>query len=706
MKRILKTYIIFFMMGISSFAQTIYSNGTGGGFWDDGSTWQGGVVPGITNDVIIAGTDSVYTGVGAQCNTLIVLSGGKFATSVDTVQVVDLLTLEDDAWFYNATSEPNLPGNSYDLYDQSYTVQMGSSGSVGSARNSEFGNLVIMKNNGSTPGANLTVNGNLIVNNLAYNLVFRGVRSNGSQTHTVYGDVYILKGILSCVDQSDPTLVGIWNIHGNVYVIDSGANLDSRIGPFSSANAAGLGIFNIDGDLVLQGGRLQAGTSSSHGLGEGIINLAGNFSMDINSAIATNHDGPFSLNFVGTGTQNVNIDNRFQMSTVVNDTVKLGSTVVFDLDTNKWGSSVGGDFVVEGSLELKDNSLLDGLANFRVNSGGRLKIGSLDGLYLTDMLGNIQVTGTRTYDAGAYYEYKGNGTQSLGDGLPNPVNGFGVNNPSGIVLDRDLTVNENLNVINGDLELNDHTITLGASGVLSETSGNTVTGVTGKISITTDLNAPSGVNVGGLGAWISSGANLGNTTVERYHSPRSGIGNQGIARYFNIEPTNNSGLNADFRFYYDESELNGIPEANLRLFQSPDGSDDSWSYFGGSVNSTDNYVSQSGISEFSYWTLGDIENPLPVEESRELPSKFALLQNYPNPFNPETKIRFELPEASFVKLTVFNMLGEKVATLVNEVLQAGIHYKTFNGLDFPSGVYLYKLETDKTNFTKKMMLVK
>ena len=91
------------------------------------------------------------------------------------------------------------------------------------------------------------------------------------------------------------------------------------------------------------------------------------------------------------------------------------------------------------------------------------------------------------------------------------------------------------------------------------------------------MNAPSGVNIGGLGAWISSAANLGSTTIDRYHSPRTGSGNQGISRYYNIEPTNNSGLNATFRFYYDESDLNGIPEANLRLFKSPDGSDNSWS---------------------------------------------------------------------------------------------------------------------------------
>ena len=700
--------IILVVAGFTS-AQTIYSNGTGGGLWSEPSTWQGSVVPTINDDVIINGVDSVYTAAGASCNSLTLYSGARFATGADTVQVLTLLTIEDDAWFYNATTEPELPGSSYNLYAQSYVVHSGA-GSVGGIHNNEFGNLMIARNAGCTPAVNLTINGNLIINNTASNVVFRAVRSSGSQTHTIYGDLYILKGTLSCVDQTDPTLVGIWNIFGNVYVLDDGPTyLESRMGCFSSANADGLGIINIGGDLIVQGGRIQAGTSSSSGPGVGIINLTGNMSLDINSAVATNSIGPFALNFVGTGTQNVDMNVRFQMGTLVNDTIKVGSNVVFDLDTNKWGSTQGGDFIVNGSLELKTTSRLDGLGNFTLAPASKLKIGSLEGIYQTDALGNIQVTGTRTYSPDASYEYKGNGTQALGDALPIPMFGFGVNNPSGITLDRDLTVNGSLNVITGDLNLNDHIVTLGSNATLSETSGNTVTGSTGKITITTDVNAPSGVNIGGLGAWISSGVNLGSATIDRYHSPRSGSGNQGIFRYFNIAPANNSGLNATFRFYYDESEIGSTPEANLRLYKSPDGSDDSWSSEGGAVNSASNYVEISGVDDFSFWTLADIDHPLPVDgENNEdqLPVEYALYQNYPNPFNPETVIKFDLPEAGNVSLEIFNLIGEQIATLVNEQLEAGSYQYNFNAKNLPSGIYLYKLTTDVRQFTHKMLLLK
>ncbi|PIP76283.1 MAG: hypothetical protein COW85_15080 [Ignavibacteria bacterium CG22_combo_CG10-13_8_21_14_all_37_15] len=82
------------------------------------------------------------------------------------------------------------------------------------------------------------------------------------------------------------------------------------------------------------------------------------------------------------------------------------------------------------------------------------------------------------------------------------------------------------------------------------------------------------------------------------------------------------------------------------------------------------------------------------------------LDNYPNPFNPETKIRFEIPMTSFVNVSVFNVLGEKVATLVNESLEQGVYEHTFGANNLTSGVYIYKLTAGSFTITKKMMLTK
>ncbi len=85
---------------------------------------------------------------------------------------------------------------------------------------------------------------------------------------------------------------------------------------------------------------------------------------------------------------------------------------------------------------------------------------------------------------------------------------------------------------------------------------------------------------------------------------------------------------------------------------------------------------------------------------------FNLNQNYPNPFIGSTMISFELKTNDFVKLTVLDVLGKEVTTLVNQNLTAGTHNVTFNAADLSSGVYLYKLETTDFNETKVMMLEK
>lgn len=92
--------------------------------------------------------------------------------------------------------------------------------------------------------------------------------------------------------------------------------------------------------------------------------------------------------------------------------------------------------------------------------------------------------------------------------------------------------------------------------------------------------------------------------------------------------------------------------------------------------------------------------------SSEIPDNFSLSQNYPNPFNPTTNIKFAIPKSGFVKLTVFDMLGREVETLVNENLNAGTYNADWNASKFSSGVYFYMIETEGFTETKKMILTK
>lgn len=121
-------------------------------------------------------------------------------------------------------------------------------------------------------------------------------------------------------------------------------------------------------------------------------------------------------------------------------------------------------------------------------------------------------------------------------------------------------------------------------------------------------------------------------------------------------------------------------------------------YTGGNSNSKYVYLQKVSVT-------GTTSPGTSVEES-SLPVEFNLNQNYPNPFNPATKISFSLPKEGFTKLTVYDLLGNQVSTLVKEKLSAGTHSVNFDATNLPSGVYLYSLSSGSHSSTKKMILIK
>ena len=94
------------------------------------------------------------------------------------------------------------------------------------------------------------------------------------------------------------------------------------------------------------------------------------------------------------------------------------------------------------------------------------------------------------------------------------------------------------------------------------------------------------------------------------------------------------------------------------------------------------------------------------EAANNIPSQFALKQNYPNPFNPSTNIIYDVPKSSFVQLNVYNILGQKVATLVNSINNAGVHNVTFNPGNLSSGLYIYQLKAGDVTLSRKMLFLK
>jgi len=151
--------------------------------------------------------------------------------------------------------------------------------------------------------------------------------------------------------------------------------------------------------------------------------------------------------------------------------------------------------------------------------------------------------------------------------------------------------------------------------------------------------------------------------------------------------------------------------------------DDKWVMLGfveghGNSNSSKDYsfVDENASDGKYYYRLKQIDTDGKFEYSKTIeidfgsPMNYEMSQNYPNPFNPSTTIRFSVSESSFINLSIFNSLGEKVAELVNEVKEPGVHTIEFNAESaaggLSSGTYFYRIKSNNYTNTKKMVLMK
>ncbi len=144
-------------------------------------------------------------------------------------------------------------------------------------------------------------------------------------------------------------------------------------------------------------------------------------------------------------------------------------------------------------------------------------------------------------------------------------------------------------------------------------------------------------------------------------------------------------------------------DANLTWLMESDGG---WIDLGG-LPGNGQLVSVTPTSTLTRATIGLLDGPGTTHsEDSDVPREFALDQNYPNPFNPSTTIRFHLPESAVARLDVYDILGRRVGTLVNDHLTAGAHSVAFDGSMLASGLYLYRLQAGDRVTVRKMMLVK
>ncbi len=116
---------------------------------------------------------------------------------------------------------------------------------------------------------------------------------------------------------------------------------------------------------------------------------------------------------------------------------------------------------------------------------------------------------------------------------------------------------------------------------------------------------------------------------------------------------------------------------------------------------------QTNINNIGFWYLPVRLLSTGVEPSTStVPKQYRLEQNYPNPFNPSTTIQFALPQDSKVILKLYDILGREVATLVDEELDTGVHKIIFDAIELANGIYIYRIQAEGFDQSKKLILLK
>ncbi len=177
-------------------------------------------------------------------------------------------------------------------------------------------------------------------------------------------------------------------------------------------------------------------------------------------------------------------------------------------------------------------------------------------------------------------------------------------------------------------------------------------------------------------------------------------------RWITITERNNAGFELERQLPVDYSAVNSWEKIDFIVGNGTTSESNNYSYIDIFVaNGLYNYR----LKQIDYDGTFKYSNIIQVEV--KLPNNFSLEQNYPNPFNPSTKIKFTIPvvekgHAPFVQLIIYDVLGNEIATLVNEEKPAGTYEVVFNASEYPSGIYFYRLQAGTFVETKKMILLR
>jgi hypothetical protein len=684
--------LVFTLNGLSA---QILSNGTGGGDWNTGSTWNGGIVPTSVDDVVIQSSDSVSLAAAGSCANLTMQASSKLA--INTAG----LSIPGTTWDLNTTSTVYFNGPT--------TVQTGP----------VYGNLTYSGANGgvsTTTPASLTINGNLTINGSGS---FRGIATtSGSVTHTVLGDVIVSGAsakITGVNNSAATTATCTWNISGSLKLTGNSSN--NRIQVYESAGPHnGSAVFNINGNLEVGASSQVMFKSSSatvNNFSEGFINIKGNFIQNglVSSNSVTSGTSPgLRIKFNGTTSQSWSGTGALSVSSVAFPvTYEIDNSAGVVLGSSRTIGAATGPTVTlvltNGKLTTTSTNLLT-VAAMGVISGGSSN---------SFIDGPVSQTWSTTTAAKIYPLGKGSAYRPLEISLTTPASSviraeMFNGNPAGTsALDKISTVRYYQTALTSGTAASGGTVkmTYGADDGIqtsanlvvaqSTSAAGTYTSLGNSASDASTVTSGTGYNPAS-GDFLLMGSTGGNTLpVELTSFTAALLGAEVVLHWTTATETENSGFEVQKLINSQWKSIgfvHGAGNSNVRHdYQYTDRarSGSVTSYRLKQVDRNGSFTFSNSVEAVSGLTAGD----------------YGLSQNYPNPFNPSTTFSFAMKNAEQTTVKVFTLIGEEVATLFDGIAQPNHRYSmTFAPKNLASGIYFYSLRSASRHEVKRMLLMK
>ncbi|MBK7871638.1 MAG: T9SS type A sorting domain-containing protein [Saprospiraceae bacterium] len=278
-----------------------------------------------------------------------------------------------------------------------------------------------------------------------------------------------------------------------------------------------------------------------------------------------------------------------------------------------------------------------------------------------------------------------------------------------LLLNGNIDINGNITFVSGHFDLAGYNVLLDPNGQLvGETESSSFIGsLGGEIILTTDLNSPNAANPGNLGAEITSASNLGSTTIKRGHQITTTDNGMSIARYYNLSSTETADPNAVFRFYYLNSELNGILANELSLWRDPDGNSD-WIYQGFSQrDEARKFVEQQGLTALlGIWRLANEAFATAVEEISVDDQKIRIGDLYPNPVSRNAQIYLPvIAEQSLeISIRIFDSRGRLIRNIERRDLLSRHNLINLQVPTLSAGMYIVEIRAGEKSLLRKLIV--